>query len=98
MKIDDWFKFIALILAVVFLFIFYRYSDNGRYIYHKEIGGVIDNKYIIDTRSGIIYGETASSLGRSNFYEINLITGEVILKPHKIIDNMSTASPEGKNK
>lgn len=35
MKIDNLFKFVILILAGLFLFIFYQYAQNGRYICTK---------------------------------------------------------------
>lgn len=79
------FRGILILLILAFLGIFYQYTENGRYAYHKEIGGITDNKYVVDTRSGIIYGELQSSVGLS-FYEINLKSGKVWLKPHKIID------------
>lgn len=93
MKMDNWFKPVILIFAAIFLIVFYQYSENGRYTYNKEMGNLIDNKYVVDTRSGIIYGEINSTVSQSNFYETNLKTGKTWLKPHKIINNMSKEPP-----
>jgi hypothetical protein len=49
MKTDDWFKPAILILAVIFLLVFYLYSLNGRYIpLHTHAA-------FIDTRNGNVY-------------------------------------------
>lgn len=98
MKIDRWFQPAILILVFIFLVILWQYAENGRYTYHKEIGDLIDNKYVVDTRSGIIYGEINSIVGQSNFYETNLKIGQILLKPHKIINNMykESATPPSK--
>lgn len=53
MKIDYWFKPIIIILAIIFLIIFYQYSQNGRYTYHKY--GKHSYIYLIDSQKGIIY-------------------------------------------
>jgi hypothetical protein len=95
---DKWFKPLILIFAAIFLIVFYLYSENGRYTYHKEIGELINNKYIVDTRSGIIYGEVDTSVGQSNFYEKNLKTGLILLKPHKIINNIYKEPPKSSKK
>ncbi len=46
----DLFKIMIVILAGGFLFLFYQYSQNGRYQNYKET-----NRYILDTRTGKIY-------------------------------------------
>lgn len=92
------FRSVLILLIIAFLIIFYQYSQNGRYSYHKEIQDVINNKYVVDTRTGIIYGMTQSSIGRSNFYEINLKTGKVLIKPYNIIDKMSTETQKSPSK
>ena len=60
MNIDNWFKPALLILAVILLIIFYQFSENGRYVYHKEKISDIDNIYVVDTRTGVIYGHVIS--------------------------------------
>ncbi len=49
MKIDNLFKFVILILAGLFLFIFYQYAQNGRYICTKITNDVY---HVLDTRTG----------------------------------------------
>jgi len=85
-KLELAYRGVLILLIIFFLAIFYQYSENGRYSYHKEIQDFIDKRYVVDTRTGIIYGETFSTVGQSNFYEIDLKAGRVLLKPHKIID------------
>lgn len=92
------YRCVLILLIVAFLAIFYRYSENGRYTYHKEIGGLIDNKYVLDTRTGIVYGEVDSSVGRSNFYEKDFKTGQILLKPHKITGNIYKESEKPPSK
>jgi len=92
------FRIVLILLFIAFLAIFYQYTENGRYSYHKEIGNLIDNKYVVDTRTGIIYGEVHSTVGQSNFYKMDLKTGQIWLKPHKVINNMNKESEKPSSK
>lgn len=47
MKIDDWFKPLLLVSIIIFLIIFYQYSQNGRYIPKGAA--------TLDSRTGITY-------------------------------------------
>lgn len=47
MKID-FFKFALLIILLAFLYLFYDYSENGRYSISN------DGNSVIDTRTGIV--------------------------------------------
>jgi hypothetical protein len=51
MKIDDWFKPIIVILAIIFVVIFYLSSLNGRFVpFHFG-----DITLVLDSRTGILY-------------------------------------------
>jgi hypothetical protein len=79
---------ILVILFIAFLAIFYRYSENGRYAYNKEIGEGYENKYVVDTRTGTIYEwHFISPPGLSpseGFYKVELQTGRKWYIPLKI--------------
>lgn len=46
----DWFKTIMVIISLIFLFLFYNYSNNGRYQFSNE-----GFRIILDTRTGVVY-------------------------------------------
>lgn len=71
------YRSIIIILFLVSLAIFYQYSQNGRYTYHKEISDIGgDNKYVVDSRTGTIYGIKVNPNYRTYFYKIELQTGK----------------------
>jgi hypothetical protein len=88
MKIGDWFKPAILVLAVIFLLIFYQYSENDRYTYHKEISDSFDNRYVVDSRTGIIYGFMKFFPGRDRFYKFELQTGKMWFMPAQIMQGL----------
>jgi len=92
------YRSVLILLIVAFLAILYQYSENGRYTFHKEINDTTTNKYVVDTRSGIIYGEVTGGFTSNNFYKINLKTGEIWISPVKYIDNIPEASPKTPSK
>ncbi len=51
---------ILLILFIVFLFIFWqyaeKYAENGRYTYYHEVYDNGVHRYVVDTRTGTLYG------------------------------------------
>jgi hypothetical protein len=85
------YRSVLVILFIVLLAILYRYSENGRYTYHKEITDNGDDKYVVDTRTGTIYGRAYSffdgneSLSGTLFYKIELQTGKEWYVPRQII-------------
>jgi hypothetical protein len=81
------YRSILVILFIVLLAILYGYSENGRYAYfHKEKIDIPNvqkghDKYVIDTRTGIIYGHifTVSSIpayDQDCYYREELTTGK----------------------
>jgi hypothetical protein len=54
MKTDDWFKPVMVILAIVFLIIFYGYSQNGRYALTK-FSDDLSMIAMVDSRTGTLY-------------------------------------------
>ena len=54
----DYFKLSLIVFLIGFLYVFYLYSQNGRYSnYNEEMW-----KVIIDTRNGSLYGMTDDGL------------------------------------
>ena len=86
------YRSLLVILFIVFLAILYHYSENGRFTYHKEINDTETEKYVVDTRTGTIYGIILSdpnSKNPQNFsYKIELQTGAIWLNPSKTIDKL----------
>ncbi|MGP8051384.1 MAG: hypothetical protein ACLPYB_12345 [Desulfobaccales bacterium] len=72
MKTDSWFKPVLVILFVIFLIIFYGYSQNGRYIFHYEASGIC----AADSRTGIAY-----AIGSDNALRFDLPLGKKITSP-----------------
>jgi hypothetical protein len=86
MKIADCFKISIIVILVLLLIIIYQYSNNGRYIYHRQFTDSQNDEYVVDTRTGIIYGYTqnkdqSNKVTKEESYEINLLNGHVIYKP-----------------
>ena len=76
------YRSILVILFIVFLAIFYGYSENGRYAYYNE---KIDNssqtgheRYVVDTRTGIMYGHifVVGEDPQDWYYKNELTTGK----------------------
>jgi hypothetical protein len=68
MKMADLFKPAILVLAVIFLLIFYQYSQNGRYTYHEIHDDISESQYVVDSRTGIAYSHVSSTDMRFNSY------------------------------
>jgi len=89
---------IIIILFVVFLAIFYQYSENGRYTYHKEIEENLINKYVVDTRSATIYGICNRVPGTGYFYKMELQTSKMWFTPVKIIEKLPEEAKQSPSK
>jgi hypothetical protein len=55
-KADLIYRSILILLFIAFLVIFYQYSQNGRYTYHRAKDDAYEYQYIVDSRTGIAYG------------------------------------------
>jgi hypothetical protein len=62
MTIDNWFKSLLLFCILIFLILFYGYSQNGRYISH--FSGFNEVTYTVDTRTGALYACGAGGIGK----------------------------------
>jgi hypothetical protein len=93
-KSDLIYRGILVILFIILLLIFHQYSENGRYIYHKEIKATFDDKYVVDTRTGTIYGIINFPEGKpSEFsYKIDLKTGKLWYMPSQVNDKLTKAT------
>jgi hypothetical protein len=83
-KIQFIYKSILVVLFIIFLIILYQYSENGRYGYHKEIYDNYEDRYVVDTRTGTIYGVSLSNKEDNGLsYKMELQTGKVWFYPQK---------------
>jgi hypothetical protein len=73
-------RIIMVVLFVILLIIFYQYTENGRYSYHKGRHSQIE---ILDPRTGIIYGNEVTDEKKINFYRIDMKKGQVWIKTTK---------------
>jgi len=74
MKIDDWFKSALIVFVIIFLIIFYQYSQNGRYThFHNPINMDV---WAVDSRTGTVYG-----FGSSGAEKLELTLGKITTSP-----------------
>jgi len=72
MKIDDWFKPLLLAFIIIFLFIFYLHSQNGRYtLIHFG-----DSVSVLDSRTGMAF-----AIGNGNAVKLDLPSGKMTTAP-----------------
>lgn len=83
------YRSILVILIIVFLAIFYGYSENGRYTsFHRETGGMYE-QYLVDSRTGTVCGEIRSAVSPYwQFYVIELPTGKVWNRRPEVIQSL----------
>jgi len=73
------YRSLLILLFVAFLVIFYRYSENGRYTYHKYLYNNGEDRYVVDTRTGTVYGHFTGDVGEGKkpfSYKSELLTNK----------------------
>jgi hypothetical protein len=73
MKIDDWFKSALMVLVIIFLIIFYQYSQNGRYTYVHDPNS---DRWAVDSRTGTLYGAS-----RDEAIKVEMQLGKITISP-----------------
>lgn len=74
MKTDNWLKPFIAISIIMFLIIFYCYSQNGRYIFSRSDAYC----YTMDSRTGIVY-----TLNNGKAFKLDLPSGKMTTSPIK---------------
>jgi len=91
-KLNLIYRGILILLILAFLAIFYQYSENGRYAYHREFSEQTTDEWVVDTRTGIIYGYSISDKpGKEQerrSYKIDLRSGKIWYNPLQGVDNI----------
>ena len=95
MKVTDHvgliFRGILIALLIIFLVVFYQYSENGRYIYHDRSSENQWDEYAFDTRTGTVYGYFSNPDSKEKpptFYKIELQTGKIWYNLIQVFNNI----------